>query len=158
MILRLLLAVILAGALVAASMPMIETAQRAQVEGDLELAIEDIEAATGDLRRHSDPVPLGVPSARRTVSITIPPQASDAGLTIGPSSDSSTTTETRLLGTAKGKLAKETVLETPLRPIGPDGSVAWNDSVTLRDSADLTLRYRTVGGRDVITVARVQVR
>lgn len=155
MSLRLLLAVLVAGALVAASFPMIEAAQRAQAEGDLELAVEDIEAATEDLRRHNDPVPVGVPAARRTVTVTIPPQATDAGLTIGPSPTPSPHNGTRLLANVKGAPAKETVLEATLRPLRPDGTVAWNKSMSVHGSTDLTLRYRTVEGRVVITVARV---
>jgi hypothetical protein len=150
MSLRLLLAVVVAGALVAASLPAIDAAQRAHAEGDLETTVTDIESATTALVRHSDPVPPGVPAATRRVRVPLSEGSSGARLIIGPAAgDSGTKITVHVPGAPPGV----TVLNATVRPPERD-RVSWNGSLTVGDEARLTLEYRRVDGQPVITVAR----
>lgn len=153
MSLRLLLAVVLAGALVAASMPAIQAAQRAQADQQLSKTASDIESAATALVRHSDPVQPGVPAATRRVDVSLPDKPADARLTIGPSAEMDAA-GTVVRTTVPGDPPETTVLNVTIRPLGPDGTVHWNESLTIRDATELTLHYRRVRGSPVVTVAR----
>ncbi len=151
---RLLLAVVLAGALVAASMPAIHSAQRTQAEYELSTNVEEIESATTAMIRHSDPVMPGVPGATQQITVTPPAQPEGVSLTIGPAPDLSPRNASRLTTTIPGEPPARTRLNVPVRPLGPDGTVQWSESLTIRESTELTLTYRRVDGTPVITVAR----
>lgn len=154
MSLRLLLAVILAGALVAASMPAIEAAQRTQADQQLSTAVDELDSAATALVRQSDPVQPGVPAATRRVRVSLPQKPADAGITIGPPAIESSSGRTQVRTMVPGDPPGDTVLNETLRPRGPNGTVRWNDSLTIRESTELTLHYRRVNGTAVITVAR----
>ncbi len=154
MMVRLLLAVIVAGALIGASMPVIDRAQRTQADHELTRAVESIETATRTLVRHSDPVPMGVPPATRDVEVSLPAQSAGAELALRPLDEPNETGKTVLRTTVQGAPPKRTILNATVRPIESDGTVGWGETVTVQKSADLTLRYRLVGERPVITVAR----
>ncbi|MEF8771260.1 DUF7311 family protein [Halodesulfurarchaeum sp.] len=154
MSLRLLLAVVLAGALVAASMPAIQAAQRTQADRQLSTTVDDLNTAAMALVRQSDPVPPGVPAATRRVRVSLPDKPADAGITIGPPADGNTSGRSQIRTMVPGDPPGHTVLNETIRPHGPDGAVSWNDSLTVRESTELTLHYRRVDGTAVITVAR----
>lgn len=154
MSIRLLLAVVLAGSLVAASMPAIQVAQQTLAENRLASTVEDIESTADSMCRNSDPVRPGVPGATRHVDVSIPDKPSAARLRIGPRSNRSPANGTLLTRHVPGTAPDTTVLDTSLRPVGPDGTVRWNESITVREPTELTLTYRRVDGRSVITVAR----
>lgn len=151
---RLLLAVALVGALVAASMPAIQAAQRTQAEYELSTAVEEIESAATAMTRHSDPVMPGVPGATRQITVTPSAQPEGASLTIGPAPDSPPRNASRLTTTIPGEPPSRTHLNVPVRPLGPDGTVQWSESLAIRESTELTLTYRRVNGTPVITVTR----
>lgn len=151
---RPLLAVIVAGALIAASMPAIEMAQRTQADHDLSLAVESIESATERMVRHSDPVQMGVPGAKRRVQVSLPAQPAGSKLSIGPANSSDQTGNTVILTSVPGSPRKRTILNVSVRGLEDEDTVDWSDSLTIRESAELTLRYRRVDGTPVITVAR----
>lgn len=154
MSLRLLLAVVIAGALVAASMPAIQAAQQTQAEHQLSTTVDELDAATSALLRHSDPVQPGVPGATRQVSVSVPQKPANTRLTIGPADDPESTDRTLVRTTVPGNPSETTLLDVHIRPGGPDGTVRWNDSLTISETTDLTLRYRRVNGTPVITVTR----
>lgn len=151
---RLLLAVVLAGALVVASMPAIQAAQRTQAESELSTSVDAIETATWAMVRHSDPVTPGVPAATRRIRVALPSQPVGATLVIHSPPGSPPRTATRLTTTIPGEPPSQTRLNATVRPVGPDGTVRWNSSLTVRKSVELTLRYRLVDGSPVITVSR----
>ena len=151
---RLLLAVVLGGALVAASLPVIDAAQTAHADAELSTAAEDLQSATKSLVRHSDPVPPGVPGATRRVSVTPPAEPAGAKLVIGPPPDSSPRNASRLTVRIPGEPASHTRLAPAVRPLAPDGTVRWTGSIAVRQSTELTLTYRRVEGRPVVGVAR----
>jgi hypothetical protein len=151
---RLLLAVVLAGALIAASLPAIDAAQQAHADAELTTAAEDLTAATQWLVRHSDPVPLGVPAATRRVTVTPPAEPDGARLLVGPPPDSSHANGSRLTVQIPGDPATHTRLGPTVRPMAGDGTVRWNGSLSIRDPTELTLTYRQVGGRPVVAITR----
>jgi len=146
---RVLLAVLLAGALVAASLPAIEAAQRTHAETDLDTSVRTVETAVERLRTHSDPVPCGVPGARQRVQIEIPERGPNARLRVVPDGP-----HTRLHVTVDESPSSVTVLNATVRPLAEARTVAWNDTLTVRESTEIWLRYRQVEGRPVVTVAR----
>lgn len=151
---RLLLAVVLAGALVAASMPAIDAAQRAQADSELSRTVEEIETATSAMVRHSDPVPLDVPGATRRITVEPPSQPADATLTIGPAPDASPRNGSQVAVRIPGEPVDRTRLSPTVRPLGPDGAVDWDGSIAVTEPVELTLTYREVDGSPVIEVAR----
>lgn len=154
MSLRLLLAVVLAGALVAASMPAIQAAQRTQADHQLSTTVDDLDSTATTLVRQSDPVRPGVPAATRRVRVSLPDKPADAGITIGPPADGDSSGRSQIRTTVPGNPTGHTVLNETIRPDGQNGTVRWNDSLTIRESTELTLHYRRVDGTAVITVAR----
>ena len=146
---RVLLAVLLAGALVAASLPAIEAAQRTHAESDLDASVRHLETAVERLRTHSDPVPVGVPGARRSVQVEIPDRGPEARLRVVPAG-----AKTRLHVAVGESSPSVTVLNATLRPPDEAAGIAWNQSLVVRESTDLWLRYRRAKGRPVVTVAR----
>ncbi|MGM0371932.1 MAG: DUF7311 family protein [Halobacteriota archaeon] len=149
---RVLLAVVLAAALIGAAIPAIHEAQAARADQQLSGSVDRLTAGASELSRHSDPVTPGVPGARRQVSVTIPPKPAGVSLTIEP--DSGNGTATVLRTSVPGEPDSITHLSMPVRPVGTERTVRWNDTLVLEDSSELTLRYRLVDGRPVVTVAR----
>lgn len=149
MSLRVLLAVLLAGALVAASLPAIEAAQRTHAEDDLDTTARELETAVERLQTHSDPVPFGVPGARRSVRVDVPERGPNARLRLVPAG-----ANTRLQVAVGESAPSVTVLNATVRPLAGPETVAWNDTLAVRETTELWLRYRQVEGRSVVTVAR----
>lgn len=154
MTVRLLLAVVLAGALVAASMPAIDAAQRSQADSELSRTVEEIETATSAIVRHSDPVPPGVPGATRRITVEPPAQPDGASLTIAPVPDSDSRNGSVVTVRIPGEPADRTHLSPTVRPLGSDGTVQWDDSIAVTEPIELTLTYRRVNGTPVIEVTR----
>ncbi|MFB6085355.1 MAG: hypothetical protein ABEJ84_00895 [Halodesulfurarchaeum sp.] len=151
---RLLLAVVLAGALVAASLPAIEAAQRTRADSELSTAVDEIEIATSAMVRHSDPVPPHVPGATRRVRVEPPAQPDGAGLTIEPAPGSDSRNGSLLTVMIPGEPAEKTLLAPTIRPLGPEGSVRWKESVTVSEPIELIFTYRRADGTPVIEVTR----
>ena len=152
MSLRLLLAVVVAGALVAASMPAIQAANQTRADHQLSTSVDELEGAASAMVRQNDPVQPGVPGATRQVSMSVPQKPANTRLTIGPVENTESTDRTLVRTTVPGKPAETTILDVRIRPGGPDGTVSWNDSLTISETTDLTLSYRRVNGTPVITV------
>lgn len=154
MSLRLLLAVVVTAALLAASLPAIQSAQQARADQALTGTVDRIESATVDLVRHSDPVPPGVPGAVRQVRVEIPRQPTGVTLALGPDPEGGNGSATVIRGSVPGEPDVVARLDVPVRPSGADRPVQANGSLSVGDSTTLTLEYRRVAGEPVVTVTR----
>jgi hypothetical protein len=77
-VIRVVVTVLLAAALLAASLPAVEDAAADRSERQLRAEIRDLDAAATDLLRSEEAVP-GTAGARRSVDVTIPSQGIGAG-------------------------------------------------------------------------------
>lgn len=70
--LRAVLAVAIAAALLAVSLPPIDAARRDNADSAMRRTLEHLETVTENLERNNDPVPVGSAGATRTVTVRIP--------------------------------------------------------------------------------------
>lgn len=70
--LRAVLAVALAVALVAASLPVIDRARRDHADARIQSQLERLSSVARELATNNDPVPVGAAGARRTVRLHVP--------------------------------------------------------------------------------------
>lgn len=70
--LRAVIAVLLAVAILAASQPAIDRSRVAHADTRVEAEMTALRTAIADLLTSDDPVPVGTPGARRTVTISLP--------------------------------------------------------------------------------------
>ncbi|MFB6110295.1 MAG: hypothetical protein ABEJ60_05405 [Halodesulfurarchaeum sp.] len=154
MSLRVLLSVVLAAALLAASLPAIESARRARADQQLTESVERFESATRRLVRHSDPVRPGVPGAVRRVQIEMPRRPSGATFSLGPDPAAGNGSGTILRASVPGEPDVVVRLAARVRPVGSSGPVREGGTLALAGSTTLTLEYRLVAGDPVVTVAR----
>jgi hypothetical protein len=154
MSLRVLLAVVLTAALLAASLPAIQSAQQARADQQVTATVDRIEAAITDLARHSDPVRPGVPGAVRRIPVEIPRRPAGVTLSLGPPAVARNGTETVLTASVPGEPDVVRRLDVPVRPAGADRPALTNGTLELGDSTTLTLEYRRVAGEPVVTVTR----
>lgn len=75
MIVRLVLAAVVAAALLGAAIPVIEDARHDVSATEAEQTAQQLAAAITQVSRSSDPVPPGVPGAKRVVTVDLPPDA-----------------------------------------------------------------------------------
>lgn len=158
MIVRVLLAVLVAGALVGAAAPVVEDARRdvAATSGDREA--QRVADAIVSMTRHSDPVPRGVPGARRVlrvdpggvgdtvVTLRIGSTRSD-GAVDGPDAD--VVSYSAAAGTSGRVRVPVDVRGTEGRGLSGDGS-----GVVVSEPTTVVLRFVLVDDRPTVTVAR----
>lgn len=75
MIVRLVLAIVVAAALLGAAMPVVEDARHDVSATEADRAAQELADAITQVSRSSDPVPPGVPGAKRVVTVDLPPDA-----------------------------------------------------------------------------------
>ena len=163
MIVRLVLAVIVAGALLGAAMPVVEDAQRDVATTDAERASQSVVDAIESLYRSSDPVPRGIPGAKRTIRVAVPETGS---VTIGGGSpaESADAPGNETTGSSPRVAVSyhvppssngRTTVPVAVRVV-ENGVVQPADTeLDLRDSRRIVLRHELVDGEPVVTVESV---
>lgn len=154
---RLVLAAVVTIALLAGSIPAIEEANRARAAGDLADSTDRLSHAITAIHRQSDPVPLGVPGARRQVSLDLPDGGTEATIRVDPSGvgqNGSSPSGTISYQVADGQTHRQPV-GAAIRVLQSDGTVAASDtSLTVRSDEVLTLGYHVIDGTPTVTVTR----
>ncbi|AKH97089.1 DUF7311 family protein [Halanaeroarchaeum sulfurireducens] len=154
MIVRLVLAVVVATALLAAAMPVVDDARHEVRATAADRSVQTIADAITDVSRSSDSVPRGTPGARRVVSVEVP---SEATVTIGGNA------------TDNGQDAARAAISYRVPPnttgrttVGVDVRVVEGTAVrpagavlVLRESHRVVLRYELVDGDPAVTVESV---
>lgn len=160
MIVRLVLAVIVAGALLGAAMPVVEDAQRDVATTDAERASQSIAEAIESLHRSSDPVPRGIPGAKRTIRVEVP-EAGTVTIGGGPPVESADEPDTETTtGSARDAVSYHVAPSSSGRTTVPvavrvveDGAVQPpGTELVLRDTRRIVLRHELVDGEPVVTV------
>lgn len=164
MIVRLLLAAVVAAALLGAAMPVVDDARHDHARTDAERAAGSIAEAIADLHRSSDPVPRGVPGAERAVTVDLPEGTT---VTVGgqtnlsPSDGRDDTTEPDdgasdvVTYRVRGGTTGRTTVDVDVRVV-TDGAVGPDeDGLVLRDGERAVLRYELVDGEPTVTVTRL---
>lgn len=164
MIVRLLLAAVVAAALLGAAMPVVDDARHDHARTDADRAATSIAEAITDLHRSSDPVPRGVPGAERVVTVDLSEGASvtvggEPNLSSSDGGDNATEPDDvpgsvvsyRVQGGTTGR----TAVDVDVRAVtdgegGPD-----HDGLVLRDGERAVLRYELVDGEPTVTVTRL---
>lgn len=164
MIVRVVLAVVVASALLAASMPAVREVNQYRADQTVASSADRLEAAVDALERDSDPVPPGVPGARRRVRIEVPDHPTGSALRIEPETpgleagsdgeQNGSSGRTTLTYTAAGTDEPIHVLDTNVRVAHDDGVAPRGTVLEVREDTVLTLNYRLVDGRPTVTVAR----
>lgn len=154
---RLLLAVVVATALLASSLPAVDAARTARAEYVLSESTQRTHDAMVQLPRRNDPVPPGVPGARRQVAVSLPPDGAGS-LRIGDGGDSSQIDDDRrsdvLVYQVDGENPHVRRLETDVRVVR-NGVIQSDDTaLVLRRDSVLTLRYVRLDGVPTILVTR----
>jgi len=156
---RVLLAVLVAAALVAAAMPAVEDAQQGVAATATERETGRLSDAIRTIRRTSDPVPRGVPGARRLVTVDLPAGSGDAPTLRVGGGDADPTldgnhSDVLTYDVPPGTGGRETV-DVDLRVVR-DGAVGADDEgLVLRGRQTVVLRYVLVDDEPTVTVARL---
>lgn len=145
--LRTVLAVALAAALLAVSLPAVDSARETHAETRVETAVSRLETAASELARASDPVPLGSPGARRHHTLRLPQatwgSAGFDALRLPPPESNSQPTW-RVAG------GNWTVVETIPALVGPPGGLTLREGGRQR----VVLTLHEVDGSQVVVVSR----
>lgn len=146
---RAVLAVALAAALVGAALPALEEGRHRRTEALLDAELADVRTAAASLADGDDATRPGLPGARRTVVVRIPERSTTdarvASVSIrGRTGDDGATLACRLAG---GDPLRKS-LDVPVRL--PGGSIVLREPGTYR----LALTLDRVGGRTVVTIRR----
>ncbi|MFB6133039.1 MAG: hypothetical protein ABEJ44_06515 [Halanaeroarchaeum sp.] len=169
MIVRLVLAVVVAAALLGAALPVVEDARHDVATTTADRTVQSVADAITDLRRSSDPVPRGVPGATRVIDVEVPadgavligaPATIDGGL--APAADGGTN-GSAIDGPgvdviAARVAARETArIRVPLDVRAVENGRVQSDGAGLavRESGRVLFRYVLVGGEPTVTVASV---
>lgn len=161
MTVRVLLAVLISGALPASAIHAVEQAQRMRAEHQLSESDESLQSAAAGLARRNDPVPPGIPGARERVHVEVPETSTGAtrrlGVPVSPRATGSTTAGApgvRAVTTSVSGRAPTTYpVDVPIRSEGRVDGVR-PDPLVLQQDAHLTLEYRLVDGRPTVVVTR----
>lgn len=157
---RLVLAVIVALALLASAIPLVEQAQRARGEQQVESSVDTVRETASRLARRNDPVPSGVPGARTRVRIDLPENAGPVVLRIGagfgrPGSNKDDTNDTDLLSYRVDGGERRTVpVDVDIRARHGPEMRSDSDALVIREDTTITMGYRLVEGAPVVTVVR----
>lgn len=182
MIVRLVLAAVVAAALIGAAMPVVEDARHDVAATDADRSATAIADAITDVKRSNDPVPRGVPGAKRvvtvdtsdgaTVTVGSRPNRTESGsgddLTesgMGDDRTESSTSEDRpaLDGPTDDVISYRVPPgTTDIVTVDVDVRVVKNGTVrpdgeglVLRDGQGAVLRYELVEGTPTVTVERL---
>lgn len=152
MIVRVLLAAIVATALLGTALPVVEDARHDAARTATDRTANRVAGVIAALVRSGDPVPLRVPGGRRVLDVDLP---RDASLVVGGGDDAIDGPETDVL---TFRVPPATIgrvrVSVDLRVSG-DGHVRPDDvGLTIRDHERILLRYRTVDGRPTVVVSR----
>jgi hypothetical protein len=155
---RLLLAVVVAAALIASSLPAIDAAQQARADQTLDESTQEIRDAVSLLVRHNDPVPPGIPGARRRVRIEVPAQTPEATLTLGSAGEGGHPADGNrtdvISSRIRGRDLKVTPIDADVR-IVRDGSICSDGTgLRLHEDAIVTLSYVLVDGDPTVVATR----
>lgn len=156
---RVVLAVLVAVALVAAAMPAVEDARQGVTATTTEREAGHLRDAIRSIRRTSDPVPRGVPGARRLVTVEVPTGTGDAPTLRVGSGDADPTldgnhSDVVTYDVPPGTGGRETVA-VDVRVVR-DGYVQPDDeALVLRGTQTVAVRYVLVDGEPTVTVARL---
>lgn len=154
MIVRVLLAVLLAAALVTAAMPAIEDARSGVAASTAEREATRVASAVDRLPRRSDPVPRGVPGARR-VLVVDPGSRGTVRIGAAPGVSGLDADGDVVSFEAGGTRGRSTV-DPAVRVVGRNGTLrADAHPLVVRDRQRVVLGYALVDGRPVVTVARL---
>lgn len=152
MIVRLVLAVVVAAALLGAAVPVVEDARHDLATTTADRSVQTLADAVEDLHRSSDPVPRGVPGATRVVEVEVP---ADGTITVGAA-----TTDPAIDGPSGDVIAyrvspnatgRESV-DVDVRSV-ENGRVSPDDALEIRETGRVVLRYVLVDGEPTVTVA-----
>ncbi|WP_435098262.1 DUF7311 family protein [Halarchaeum sp. P4] len=150
--LRVLLAVVLAGALTIAAAPAVEDARATNAVSDAQTAADDVQDGVVALAA-STPAPPGTLGASRTVTVFLPePDATTARarFLVGVGGGDATTTD--VLVVHAGDQTQTTTLPVDIRVVD-NGSIAPDTTgLLVTDRATLVLRYITYDGRPTVLV------
>lgn len=168
MIVRLVLAVVVAAALLGAAIPVIDDASHDRATATADRSVQSLADAVTDLRRSSDPVPVGVPGATRIVFVEVPP---DGTILIGDAPKSKSvangsegeTNRSAIDGSGVDVIhARVAARESGRERVSVDlravenGEVRPDDEgLAVRDSGRVVLRYVLVDGDPTVTAASV---
>lgn len=147
--LRAVLAVLVAAALLGLSMPVVDSARVSHADSQVQSELADLEAVAADLRAESDPTPPGVPGARVERTLVLPPRswgnAGIAQLTLPDSAD------TPVRWHVPGGETRTVRPSPPL--VAPPAGLELHEPGPHR--LELSLQRR--GGRSVVVVSRADV-
>ncbi|MFB6114040.1 MAG: hypothetical protein ABEJ58_08065 [Halodesulfurarchaeum sp.] len=158
MTLRVLLALLVATALLASSIPAMDAAYRTRTDHVLGSNVDRIRETIGQIRRRSDPVPIGVPGSRHRVHVDVPDRGPNALLRIGhvpgldrPVDDA----ESDVIGVRVGSEdTTVTIVDSDIRVVR-NGEVRSEDAgLLIREDVTLTMTYATVNGNSTILLTR----
>lgn len=153
---RLLLAAVVTLALLAGSIPAIEQANRARADQALADTTDRLSAAITSLERRSDPVPPGIPGARRRVEIDLPEGSTTARLTIDPKGVAPDINDSGAIRyRVSGSQTRVEPVDADIAVVGRAGQIVSRETpLVIREDTVVTLGYRFVDGESVVTVAR----
>ncbi|MFB6124729.1 MAG: hypothetical protein ABEJ59_02055 [Halanaeroarchaeum sp.] len=154
MIVRVLLAVLLAAALVTAAMPAIEDARSGVAASTADRETQRVAEAVDRLPRRSDPVPRDVPGARRVLDVDPGPRGT---IRIGAAPGvSGLDADGDVVSFEAGGTRDRSPVAPPVRVVGQNGTLLRDGRpLVVRDRLHVVLRYELVDGRPVVTVARL---
>lgn len=154
MIVRVLLAVLLAASLVTAAMPAIEDARSGAAASAAEQETARVAEALDRLPRRSDPVPREVPGARRVLIVDPGPRGT---VRIGAAPDvSGLDADGDVVSFEAGGTRGRSSVAPAVRVLGRNGTVRPDRRpLVVRDPQRVVLRYELVDGRPTVTVARL---
>ncbi|MFB6153338.1 MAG: hypothetical protein ABEJ27_03710 [Halodesulfurarchaeum sp.] len=163
MSIRLVLAAVLGAGLIAAAMPVVESAQQARADRAVDERAVRLAAAIEQMARRNDPVPPGVAGARRRVRIDVPDADREGPwMTVGtipagverlaPEADSP---RTDVLSTLTGGESPRLLpVDTDVR-IVRDGTICADGAgLSIHEDTVLMLGYVIRNGTPSVTVTR----
>ncbi|MFB6069611.1 MAG: hypothetical protein ABEJ76_01200 [Halanaeroarchaeum sp.] len=155
MIVRVVLAVLVAAALIAAAAPAIGDARDGVATADVQREAHEVADAVATLSRRNDPVPRGVPGSRRILTVD-PPSGTRVGIGGVPSAKPADGDGTDVVSwvSRSGATGLER-LPVDARAVGSRGVLADDRGIVIRERSRLRLAYVLVDGEPTVTLTRV---
>lgn len=155
---RVLLAVLVTAALVAAAAPAVHDAKQAVAASRTHRATERLHDAVMDIALTSDPVPRGVPGATRVVRVDPSEAGDDAAIVVGGGPGTEPIDGNRsdaVTGIGPSGSVRRSRVPVDVRVV-VDGRVRPDDrGWEIRGSRRVVLRYVLLDGRPTVTVGSV---
>ncbi|MFW5903103.1 MAG: DUF7311 family protein [Halolamina sp.] len=155
MIVRLVLATVVAAALLGAAMPVVEDARHDASATQADRETRAIADAITHVGRSTDPVPPGVPGGERVVTVDIPAEAT-VTVGSGPNGSDLDGSDSDVVSYVVGDVTSDRV------PVPVDTRVAAGDDVlpdeqglVLSGTERVVVRHVLVDGRPTVVVDRV---